>query len=128
MPKSVVGPLLQDSGPLGDLAVRLKLLFGLGVLPDAIYHDIEDLIILRNKLNNDGSEYEFTDPLIINSIKSLNLIEKMTMVPLNITEPDGDIDLSFYRMQLQRQQQVIKSGLSLAIVDICSELTKDSPF
>ncbi|WP_027695615.1 MltR family transcriptional regulator [Vibrio litoralis] len=126
--QSVVGPLLQDSGPLGDLAVRLKLLFGLGVLPDAIYHDIEDLIILRNKLNNDGSEYEFTDPLIISSIKSLNLIEKMAMVPLNITEPDDDIDLSFYRMQLQRQQQVIKSGLSLAIVDICSELQKDSPF
>ena len=98
------------------------------MLPDSIYHDIEDLIILRNKLNNDGSEYEFTDPLIISSIKSLNLIEKMTMVPLHITEPDDDIDLSFYRMQLQRQQQVIKSGLSLAIVDICSELTKDSPF
>ena len=27
--QSVVGPLLQDSGPLGDLNVRLKLLFGL---------------------------------------------------------------------------------------------------
>ena len=41
------------------------------------------------------------------------------MVPLQITEPDDDIDLEFYQMQLQRQQQVIKSGLSLAIVDIC---------
>ncbi len=45
--QSVVGPLLQDSGPLGDLSVRLKLLFGLGVLPDDIYHDIEDIIKLQ---------------------------------------------------------------------------------
>ena len=28
--QSVVGPLLQNSGPLGDLSVRLKLLFGSG--------------------------------------------------------------------------------------------------
>ncbi|MDF4902563.1 MltR family transcriptional regulator, partial [Vibrio parahaemolyticus] len=26
------------------------------------------------------------------------------------------------------QQQIIKSGLSLAIVEICNELGKDSPF
>ncbi|WP_368734787.1 hypothetical protein [Klebsiella pneumoniae] len=31
-------------------------------------------------------------------------------------------------MQLQRQQQVIKSGLSLAIIQICNALNKDSPF
>ncbi|OEF22653.1 MltR family transcriptional regulator [Vibrio rumoiensis] len=126
--QSVVGPLLQDSGPLGDLAVRLKLLFGLGVLPDAIYHDIEDLIKLKNKLNSDGLEYEFTDPIILETIKNLHLANKMSMVPLQITEPDDDIDLGFYQLQLQRQQQVIKSGLSLAIVDICNELKKDSPF
>ncbi|WP_105901235.1 MltR family transcriptional regulator [Vibrio gangliei] len=126
--QSVVGPLLQDSGPLGDLTVRLKLLFGLGVLPDDIYHDIEDIIKIRNKLNSDGSEYEFTDPTIIQYLKSLHLTNRMNMVSLHVAEPDGDIDLNFYQMQLQRQQQVIKSGLSLAIVEMCNELKKDSPF
>lgn len=126
--QSVVGPLLHDSGPLGNLSVRLKLLFGLGVLPDDIYHDIEDIIKLRNQLNSDGSEYDFTDPQILVPIKKLNLVAKMGMVQLDVLEPYGDIDLDFYQLQLQRQQQIIKSGLSLAIVEICNELNKESPF
>lgn len=52
----------------------------------------------------------------------------MGMLHLNVLEPDDDIDLSFYHLQLQRQQQVIKSGLSLAIIQICNALNKDSPF
>ncbi|ELB2052061.1 MltR family transcriptional regulator [Vibrio parahaemolyticus] len=126
--QSVVGPLLQDSGPLGDLSVRLKLLFGLGVLPDDIYHDIEDIIKLKNQLNSEASDYEFTDPNILEPIKKLHLVKKMGMVQLEVSEPDDDIDLEFYQLQLQRQQQIIKSGLSLAIVEICNELGKDSPF
>ncbi|WP_428773197.1 MltR family transcriptional regulator [Vibrio sp.] len=126
--KSVVEPLLHDTGPLGNLSVRLKLLFGLGVLPDDIYHDIEDIIKLKNKLNSDGCDYEFTDPAILDTIQQLNLVQKMGMVQLPINEPDGDIDIHFYQLQIQRQQQVIKSGLSLAIVEICNELAKDSPF
>ncbi len=74
--KSVVGPLLDSTGPLGDLSVRLKLLYGLGVLPDPIYQDINDIIKLRNQLNSDGEEYTFTDPFIISAIKNLNLVEK----------------------------------------------------
>lgn len=126
--QSVVGPLLQDSGPLGDLSVRLKLLFGLGVLSDDIYHDIEDIIKLKNQLNSDASDYEFTDSNILEPIKKLNLVKNMGMVQLEVSEPDDDIDLEFYQLQLQRQQQIIKSGLSLAIVDICNELGKESPF
>ncbi|MCW8332490.1 MltR family transcriptional regulator [Vibrio sp. SCSIO 43135] len=126
--QSVVGPLLQDSGPLGDLSVRLKLLYGLGVLPDDVYHDIESIIKLKNKLTNDAEDYEFTDPSILQPIKQLNLVKKMGMVQLEVTEPEDDTDLEFYQLQLQRQQQIIKSGLSLAIVDICNELAKESPF
>ncbi|BEI25033.1 MltR family transcriptional regulator [Vibrio fluvialis] len=127
--QSVVGPLLQDTGPLGNLSVRLKLLYGLGVLPDAVYHDIESIIKLRNQLNSDGAEYTFTDPKIIAPIQALNLVKKMGMVQFNpLEEPDGDVDLEFYHLQLQRQQQVIKSGLSLAIIEICNELNKESPF
>lgn len=126
--QSVVGPLLHDTGPLGDLSVRLKLLFGLGVLPNQVYHDIEDIIKIKNTLNSDTSDYEFTDPSVLEPIKKLNLASKMGMVQLEVTEPDDDIDLEFYQLQLQRQQQIIKSGLSLAIVEICNELDKESPF
>ncbi len=126
--QSVVGPLLHNSGPLGDMSVRLKLLFGLGVLRDDIYHDIEDIIKLKNKLNDDAEDYEFTDPNILSRIKKLHLVENMGMVQLEVNAPDDDIDLEFYQLQLQRQQQIIKSGLSLAIIEICNELGKDSPF
>ncbi len=126
--QSVVGPLLHDTGPLGNMSVRLKLLYGLGVLPDDVYHDIEGMIKIRNQLNSDVAEYEYTDPIILNKIKELTLVKKMGMISLDSLEPDLDIDLDFYNLQLQRQQQMIKSGLSLAIIEICNELAKDSPF
>ncbi|MDG3085938.1 MltR family transcriptional regulator [Vibrio hannami] len=126
--QSVVGPLLHDSGPLGNLSVRLKLLFGLGVLPDDVYHDIEDIIKLRNTLNNDATEYEFTDVNVLEPLKKLKSAQKMGISMVTITEPEEDDDQEFYQLQMQRQRQVIKSGMSLAIVDICSQLDKDSPF
>ncbi|MGL4381003.1 MAG: MltR family transcriptional regulator [Vibrio sp.] len=126
--QSVVEPLLHDTGPLGDLSVRLKLLFGLGVIPDEVFHDIEQLIKLRNQLNHDATEYLFTDPQILAPIQALNLVKKIDTLQLNVVEPCDDIDPSFYHLQLQRQQQIIKSGLSLAIIQICNILNKDSPF
>lgn len=71
--QSVVGPLLHDSGPLGDLSVRLKLLFGLGVLPNDVYHDIEDIIKIKNELNSDAADYQFTDPNVLQPIKKAQL-------------------------------------------------------
>jgi mannitol operon repressor len=126
--QSVIGPLLQDSGPLGDLSVRIKLLFGLGVLPNNTYHDIEGLIQLRNKLNLEMNELQFTDPQVITPINALHLVKRMGMIQLEITPLNDDTDLMFYNMQIDRQKQMIRSGLSLAIVDICSELQKESPF
>ncbi|MDW6019699.1 MltR family transcriptional regulator [Vibrio plantisponsor] len=126
--QSVVGPLLHDTGPLGNRSVRLKLLYGLGVVADDVYHDIECFIKIRNQLNKDGSEYTFTDPNIVAQIKELNLVKKSGMVPFDAMDPDLDIDLDFYHLQLQRQQQMIKSGLSLAIIEICNDLNKESPF
>lgn len=126
--QSVVGPLLQNSGPLGDLLVRLKLLFGLGVIPNDIYHDIESIVKLKNSLNNDSQEYHFTDLPIVNSIKSLQLANQMNMNMFNTIEKESDVDLAFYNMQLDRQQQVIKSSLALAIISLCEALNKESPF
>jgi mannitol operon repressor len=127
--QSVVGPLLHDSGPLGELSVRLKLLFGLGVIPHEIYQDIDDIIKLKKLLSNDGSEYHFTDQFIVEKIKKLNLAKSMGMVSFDpILVADDDVDLVFYQMQQSRQQQVIKSSLALAILTICEALNKESPF
>lgn len=127
--QSVVGPLLHDSGPLGELSVRLKLLFGLGVIPHAIYQDIEDIIKLKSLLSNDACEYNFTDMIIVEKIKKLHLSANMGIVSLDpVVAADDDVDLVFYQMQLSRQQQAIKSSLALAILTICEALNKESPF
>jgi mannitol operon repressor len=103
----VVGPLLHDSGPLGELSVRLKLLFGLGVIPHDIYQYIDAIIKLKKLLSNDGSEYDFTDQLIVEKIKNLNLAKSMGMVSFDTIFAADDVDLVFYQMQQTRQQQVI---------------------
>jgi mannitol operon repressor len=98
------------------------------VVTDDTYHDIEAIIKLRNQLNSDAMEYSFTDPKVIHAIKALNLVQNRGLLPVTMVDPDGDIDLDFYHLQLQRQQQVIRSGLSLAIIEVCNELNKESPF
>jgi mannitol operon repressor len=126
--KAVINPLLGSSGPLGDLTVRIKLLFGLGVVSDPVFHDIDAMIRLRNQLNNDATEYKFTDSEILLPIKKLNAIKKMGSLEFEPPQPSGELDLEFYQLQLARQEQVIKSSLSLMIVDICNDLNIDSPF
>jgi len=125
--QSVVGPLLQNSGPLGELSVRLKLLFGLGVIPHETYHDIDCIIKLKSLLNNASADYSFTDPVIVNAIQALNLAKNMvSFEPFNL--PQDDLDLAFYQMQMDRKQLVIKSSLALAIISLCEDLDKESPF
>lgn len=127
--QSVVGPLLHDSGPLGELSVRLKLLFGLGAISHPIYQDIEGLIKLKSLLNNEKTEFHFTDDLIINAIRKLNLSKNLNMAIFDsLTFEHNEIDLAFYKMQLDRQQQVIKSSLALEIISVCEVLNKESPF
>ncbi|MBC7002376.1 MltR family transcriptional regulator [Photobacterium sp. BZF1] len=126
--KSVVEPLLSQSGPLGELSVRLKLLFGLGVVEDNVYHDIEAIIKLRDFLNKEGKEYSFTEPAILDPVKQLHMVQTMGVVLLDVAPPDDDTDITFYQMQLARQEQVIKSAMALAVSGICAELDKDSPF
>jgi hypothetical protein len=48
--KYAVEPLLDGDGPLGDLSVRLKLIYGLGVLNRQEYEDAELLMALREEL------------------------------------------------------------------------------
>lgn len=58
--KYAVEPLLLGNGPLGELSVRLKLIYGLGVISRHEYEDGELLLALREELNHDSGDYRFT--------------------------------------------------------------------
>ncbi len=126
--KSVVNPLLDSSGPLGDLSVRLKLLYGLGVIPDKTYNDIDILLKIKNFLNNDGYDYEFTDQVILEKVKKLAAMKSVGAMPFDLSQPNSDMDPELHQLHMCRIQAVVRSSLSLAIVDICNELNIDSPF
>ncbi|MGB2079047.1 MAG: MltR family transcriptional regulator [Vibrio sp.] len=125
--QSVVGPLLQQSGPLGDLSVRLKLLFGLGALPSEIYYDIIKFVEIRNFLNNEAVEYQFTDSAIMAQLKDISKMQAYAYLTPTL-DSDAEEDMAFYQMQQERQHQMLKSGLCLAVIEICQALDKESPF
>ena len=79
--KYAVEPLLDGDGPLGDLSVRLKLIYGLGVLNRQEYEDAELLMALREELNHDGNEYTFTDDEILGPFGELHCVTALPPVP-----------------------------------------------
>jgi mannitol operon repressor len=106
--KYAVEPLLDGSGPLGDLSLRLKLIYGLGVISRHEY-DAELLMALR-ELNHDGSEYAFTDDEILGPLGELHCVSALPPAPLF---DDSDADL--LAMQKQRYQQVVRSTMVLSL-------------
>lgn len=80
--KYAVEPLLDGDGPLGDLSVRLKLIYGLGVISRAEYEDAELLMALREELNHDGNEYSFTDDEILGPFGELHCVAALPPTPL----------------------------------------------
>jgi mannitol operon repressor len=80
--KYAVEPLLDGSGPLGDLSLRLKLIYGLGVISRHEYEDAELLMALREELNHDGSEYAFTDDEILGPLGELHCVSALPPAPL----------------------------------------------
>ncbi|WP_413694313.1 MltR family transcriptional regulator [Psychromonas sp. KJ10-2] len=97
--------------------------------PHLVYQDIESLIKLKNLLSNDSADYHFTDAPIAEAIKSLHLSKNMNLAIFDaVKATQDDVDLIFHKMQLERQQQVIKSSLALEIISLCETLNKESPF
>ena len=125
--KYAVEPLLSNAGPLGNLIVRLKLLYALGIVTQDTYQDMERLIKLRETLNSDSQEFSFTSPETLGPIKKLHAIQKMGISQLETPEPDKEADINFYNMHMARKEQVIRSAFALAIASICTELNKDNP-
>lgn len=121
--KYAVEPLLHGDGPLGELSVRLKLIYGLGVINRNEYEDCERLIALREALNNDGNEYRFTDDEIVGPLGVLHCVSTLPPCP-DFARDDAELRV----MQQQRYQQVVRSTMVLSLTALISLLSLKQAF
>ena len=121
--KYAVEPLLDGEGPLGNLSVRLKLIYGLGVITRAEYEDAELLMALREELNHDGSEYAFTDDEILGPFAELHCVDALPPQP-----PFDTSAADLYAMQQQRYQQVVRSTMVLSLTELISRISLKKAF
>lgn len=125
--KYAVEPLLEGSGPLANLSVRLKLIYALGVISRDEYEDVELLLALNNELQHENKIYSFTDDEILGPI---NMLHCMTALPPPPTlhMPEDVVDDSLVTMQEQRYQQMVRSTLVLSVTDLVTSLTHKKAF
>ncbi|MDU3718714.1 MAG: mannitol operon repressor MtlR [Klebsiella michiganensis] len=124
--KYAVEPLLDGDGPLGDLSVRLKLIYGLGVISRAEYEDAELLMALREEreeLNHDGNEYSFTDDEILGPFGELHCVAALPPTP-QFDESDAEL----LAMQKLRYQQVVRSTMMLSLTELISKISLKKAF
>ncbi len=114
--KYAVEPLLDGNGPLGELSVRLKLVYGLGVITRAEYEDCELLMALREELNHDGNDYAFTDDEILGPFGELHCVSALPPPPV----PVEDAELA--AMQIQRYQQIVRSTMVLSLTELIARI------
>ncbi|WP_421207427.1 MltR family transcriptional regulator [Aeromonas enteropelogenes] len=123
--KYAIEPLLNQSGPLGQLEVRLKLIFALGLISLERYQDLEAYLKFRDFLVRDPKDYRFCDKPVRDLLERLHGINSGCM--LSQEPPADEADWPFYQMQLNRLDQMVRSALVLAIADCVNELHKESP-
>ncbi|AKA38780.1 MltR family transcriptional regulator [Yersinia ruckeri] len=119
--KYAVEPLLIVDGPLGELSVRLKLVYALGVISRQEYEDAELLMALREEMNNDGTEYRFTDDEMLGPFGELHCVTALPPVPTFLTAEEAEPSL--IAMQHQRYQQVLRSTMVLSITEFIARIS-----
>jgi mannitol operon repressor len=122
--KYAVEPLLDGDGPLGDLSVRLKLIYGLGVISRTEYEDCELLMALREELNHDGNDYTFTDDEMLGPFGELHCVSALPAAP--VFDVSGDPELR--AMQQQRYQQIVRSTMVLSLTELISRVSLKKAF
>lgn len=123
--KSVVDSLLYQSGPLCELPIRVKVLFGLGVISHQVFEDINAFLKLKEQLNNQVDEPAFIDPIIIQFIQQLHHQQEKNIVLEDLSQENQDSLL--YQVKMMRQVKLLRSYLILAISNITEKLYIDSP-
>ncbi|EOD56920.1 MltR family transcriptional regulator [Aeromonas molluscorum] len=123
--KYAIEPLLNQSGPLGQIEVRLKLIFALGLVSLELYQDIDVYLKIRDFLVRDPKDYRFSDKPVRDLLDRLHGINRAGLMELE--PPASEEDWTFYQMQLARQDQMVRSSLVLAVAHCVGELHKESP-
>ncbi|BBI92596.1 putative DNA-binding repressor [Serratia symbiotica str. Tucson] len=121
--KYAVEPLLLGDGPLGELSVRLKLIYGLGMINRNEYGDCELLLALREELNHDSSEYRFIDDEIPGPFGELHCV-----TPLPPTPHFSHDDEELRTMQRQRYQQIVRSTMVLSLTALIAHISQKQAF
>ena len=122
--KYAVDPLLNSDGPLANLPIRIKLLYGLGLLSQDSYQDIEKFIELKEFVQSEGESVEFL--ALIDRLNAISAVAKI--LPPNLGNNKLEESSHFIvQMKLEQNRQVIKSSLILAITEIIKELHRETP-
>ncbi|RLM23461.1 MltR family transcriptional regulator [Brenneria alni] len=125
--KYAVEPLMTGTGPLGDLCVRLKLIYGLGMISRKEYEDAELLMVLGEELAHDEHDYRFTDDEILGPIGELHCVSALPQEPAFPTGGDPT-DQLLIGMRQQRYQQMIRSTLVLSLTTLISRISLKKAF
>ncbi|RYC38088.1 MltR family transcriptional regulator [Pectobacterium zantedeschiae] len=124
--KYAVEPLMTGTGPLGDLSVRLKLIYGLGMISRKEYEDAELLMALGDELAHDDRHYRFTDDEILGPIGELHCVVALPAEPA--LPPGADADPLLVNMQQQRYQQMVRSTLVLSLTTLIAQISLKKAF
>ncbi|UEM39354.1 MULTISPECIES: MltR family transcriptional regulator [Pectobacterium] len=124
--KYAVEPLMMGTGPLGDLSVRLKLIYGLGMISRKEYEDAELLMALGEELAHDERHYRFTDDEILGPIGELHCVATLPTEPA--LPPADDADPLLVSMQQQRYQQMVRSTLVLSLTTLIAQISLKKAF
>ncbi|MEH0875279.1 MltR family transcriptional regulator [Pectobacterium cacticida] len=125
--KYAVEPLMTGTGPLSDLSVRLKLIYGLGMIDRGEYEDAELLIALGEELAQDERQYCFTDDEILGSVGELHCVAAL---PADPALPPGtdSADPLLVSMKQQRYQQMVRSTLVLSLTTLIAQMSLKKAF
>lgn len=125
--KYAVEPLLTGSGPLGELSVRLKLLFALGAITRETYEDIELFLALNQSLLSSDLNLDYIDDEILGSIKMLHCMGPLPEM-MRFDQPEDMVDTQLIELQKQRFQQMIKSSLVLSVTALITQIIETDVF
>lgn len=119
--KFVIEPLISNSGPLGDVVVRAKLLLGLAVIDKALYTDIETFVRLKDLAETREDQISFTDDDVLEALRQVKAIERTMPIHYDPSMLKGLSD-TMLKMFIDRHNQKVQSTIVLAITDMVETL------
>jgi DNA-binding MltR family transcriptional regulator len=74
--KHAVAPLFGSMGPLGTFSAKIKLAYGLGLIPKYCFTDLEKIRRIRNVAAHEYSAMSFESPEIIQITRTLEAADR----------------------------------------------------